>query len=130
MSLPILIPSLCPYTFDQNPAGHQGKTKTLHLTRPQTESDIKECVKIPNYQESPNHTLQHIAPWEMEGLNGLITLGNMLSSLPLTEKHKRPLHKQTLTYANISTVHEATGFAPFQLIFGHTGWHKVEWFEP
>ncbi len=46
------------------------------------------------------------------------TLGSMLRSLPLKEKHKWPQQVQTLTFAYNATVHETTGYAPFQLMFG------------
>ncbi|KAF1377084.1 hypothetical protein PFLUV_G00218260 [Perca fluviatilis] len=46
------------------------------------------------------------------------TLGSMLRSLPLKEKHKWPQQIQTLTFAYNATVHETTGYAPFQLMFG------------
>lgn len=48
------------------------------------------------------------------------TLGSMLRSLPLKEKHKWPQQIQTLTFAYNATVHETTGYAPFQLMFGRT----------
>lgn len=46
------------------------------------------------------------------------TLGNMLRSIPLKEKHKWPQQIQTLTFAYNAIVHETTGYAPFQLMFG------------
>lgn len=46
------------------------------------------------------------------------TLGSMLRTLPLKEKHKWPEQIQTLTFAYNATVHETTGYAPFQLMFG------------
>lgn len=46
------------------------------------------------------------------------TLGNMLRALPLKEKHKWPEQIQTLTFMYNATVHETTGYAPFQLMFG------------
>ncbi|CAI5657160.1 unnamed protein product [Oreochromis niloticus] len=46
------------------------------------------------------------------------TLGNMLRSLPLREKNKWPQQIQSLTFVYNATVHETTGFAPFQLMFG------------
>lgn len=46
------------------------------------------------------------------------TLGSMLRSLPLKEKHKWPEQIQTLTFAYNATVHETTGYAPFQRMFG------------
>lgn len=46
------------------------------------------------------------------------TLGSMLRSLPLKEKHKWPQQIQTLTFAYNATIHETTGYAPFQLMFG------------
>lgn len=46
------------------------------------------------------------------------TLGTMIRSLPLRSKDKWPQQIQTLTFAYNSTVHETTGYAPFQLMFG------------
>uniref|UniRef100_A0A8C1HXU3 Gypsy retrotransposon integrase-like protein 1 n=1 Tax=Cyprinus carpio carpio TaxID=630221 RepID=A0A8C1HXU3_CYPCA len=46
------------------------------------------------------------------------TLGNMLRSLPLRSKDKWPQQIQTLTFAYNSTIHETTGYAPLQLMFG------------
>ncbi|XP_049895671.1 uncharacterized protein LOC126387160 [Epinephelus moara] len=46
------------------------------------------------------------------------TLGSMLRSLPLKEKHKWTQQVHTLTFAYNATVHETTGYAPFQLMFG------------
>ncbi|XP_060733694.1 uncharacterized protein LOC132851087 [Tachysurus vachellii] len=46
------------------------------------------------------------------------TLGSMLRSLPLKEKQKWPEQIQALTFAYNATVHETTGYAPFQLMFG------------
>lgn len=45
------------------------------------------------------------------------TLGSILRSLPLKEKHKWPEQIQTMTFAYNATVHETTGYAPFQLMF-------------
>ncbi len=53
------------------------------------------------------------------------TLGNMLHSLPLGSKDKWPQRIQTLTFAYNSTVHETTGNAPFQLMFGRV--HDYLW---
>lgn len=50
-----------------------------------------------------------------ERFNG--TLGNMLRSLPLRDKNNWPQQVQTLTFAYNATVHETTGYAPFQLMF-------------
>jgi hypothetical protein len=47
------------------------------------------------------------------------TLGIMLCSLPLKAKEKWQQQIQTLTFAYNDTVHENTGYAPFQLMFGH-----------
>lgn len=47
------------------------------------------------------------------------TLGSMLRALPLAEKNKWPQQIQTQTFAYNATVHETTGYAPFQLVFGH-----------
>ncbi len=46
------------------------------------------------------------------------TSGSTLRILLLKEKHKWPKQIQTLTFAFNAAVHETTGYAPFQLMFG------------
>ena len=48
------------------------------------------------------------------------TLGGMIRALPPKAKHRWPQHLKSLTFAYNATVHETTGFAPFQLMFGRT----------
>lgn len=59
------------------------------------------------------------------------TLGSMLRTLPLKEKHRWPQQIQTLTFAYNATVHETTGYAPFFLMFGRVPRLPVDlMFEP
>ncbi len=46
------------------------------------------------------------------------TLGSMLRSLPLKEKHKWPQQIQTLTFAYYASEYETPEYAPFQLMSG------------
>ncbi|KAI3364082.1 hypothetical protein L3Q82_010910 [Scortum barcoo] len=48
------------------------------------------------------------------------TFGNMIRALPPKAKHRWPQHLRSLTFSYNATVHETTGFAPFQLMFGKT----------
>lgn len=48
------------------------------------------------------------------------TLGNMIIALPPRAKHRWPQLLRSLTFSYNATVHETTGFAPFQLMFGST----------
>ncbi|XP_042170339.1 uncharacterized protein LOC121844379 [Oncorhynchus tshawytscha] len=47
-------------------------------------------------------------------------LGNMIRALPTRAKHRWPRKLKSLTFAYNCTVHETTGHAPFQLMFGRT----------
>ncbi|KAK0153854.1 Retrovirus-related Pol polyprotein from transposon 412 [Merluccius polli] len=48
------------------------------------------------------------------------TLGNMIRALSPKAKHRWPQLLRSLTFSYNATVHETTGFAPFQLMFGRT----------
>lgn len=48
------------------------------------------------------------------------TLGNMIRALPPKAKHRWPQMLKSLTFCYNATIHETTGFPPFQLIFGRT----------
>ena len=66
----------------------------------------------------------HTTPYHPMG-NGAVerfnrTLGNMIRALPPKAKHRWPQLLRSLTFAYNATVHETTGFAPFQLMFGRT----------
>ncbi|KAK9519953.1 hypothetical protein VZT92_022644 [Zoarces viviparus] len=66
----------------------------------------------------------HTTPYHPMG-NGAVerfnrTLGNMVRALPPKAKHRWPQQLKSLTFSYNSTVHETTGFAPFQLMFGRT----------
>lgn len=77
---------------------------------------IAELLKLAGVEKSHTTAYHPMGNGGTERFNR--TLGNMLRSLPLKEKQKWPEQIQTLTFAYNSTVHETTGYAPFQLMFG------------
>lgn len=98
----------CVYGFPERIHSDQG---------PNFESElIAELLKLSGVSKS------HTTPYHPMGNGGTErfnrTLGSMLRSLPLREKHNWPQQIQTLTFAYNATVHETTGYAPFQLMFG------------
>ncbi|KAI4897980.1 hypothetical protein NFI96_009222 [Prochilodus magdalenae] len=81
------------------------------------ESDlIAELLKLSGVAKSHTTAYHPMGNGCTERFNR--TLGNMLRSLPLKAKHQWPQQIQTLTFAYNATVHETSGFAPFQLMFG------------
>lgn len=66
----------------------------------------------------------HTTPYHPMGNGGVErfnrTLGNMIRALPARAKHRWPQMLKSLTFAYNCTVHETTGYAPFQLMFGRT----------
>lgn len=77
---------------------------------------IAELLKLAGIKKSHTTAYHPMGNGGTERFNW--TLGSMLRSLPLKEKHKWPEQIQTLTFAYNATVHETTGYAPFQLMFG------------
>ncbi|RXN32180.1 Retrovirus-related Pol polyprotein from transposon 412 [Labeo rohita] len=77
---------------------------------------IAELLKLAGIEKSHTTAYHPMGNGGTERFNW--TLGSMLRSLPLKEKHKWPEQIQTLTFAYNATVHETTGYAPFQLMFG------------
>lgn len=77
---------------------------------------LKELLKLSGVAKSHTTAYHPMGNGGVERFNR--TLGSMLRTLPLKEKHKWPEQIQTLTFAYNATVHETTGFAPFQLMFG------------
>ncbi|XP_077091870.1 protein NYNRIN-like [Siphateles boraxobius] len=77
---------------------------------------IAELLKLAGIEKSHTTAYHPMGNGGTERFNR--TLGSMLRSLPLKEKHKWPEQIQTLTFAYNATVHETTGYAPFQLMFG------------
>uniref|UniRef100_A0A3Q3L803 Integrase catalytic domain-containing protein n=1 Tax=Mastacembelus armatus TaxID=205130 RepID=A0A3Q3L803_9TELE len=98
----------CVYGFPERIHSDQGANFESEL--------IAELLKLSGVSKS------HTTPYHPMGNGGTErfnrTLGNMLRSLPLREKHQWPQQIQTLTFAYNATVHETTGYAPFQLMFG------------
>lgn len=62
-----------------------------------------------------NITRHHILLWILVVQRGLISLGNMLRSLPPRSRQKWPQLIQFLTFIYNCTVIETTGFAPIDL---------------
>ncbi len=78
---------------------------------------LAELLKLSGVAKSHTTAYHPMGNGGVERFNR--TLGSMLRTLPLKEKHKWPEQIQTLTFAYNATVHETTGYAPFQLMFGH-----------
>ncbi|KAI2667199.1 Retrovirus-related Pol polyprotein [Labeo rohita] len=77
---------------------------------------IAELLKLAGIEKSHTTAYHPMGNGGTERFNW--TLGSMLRSLPLKEKHKWPEQIQTLTFAYNATVNKTTGYAPFQLMFG------------
>lgn len=77
---------------------------------------LAELLKLSGVAKSHTTAYHPMGNGGVERFNR--TLGSMLRTLPLKEKHKWPEQIQTLTFAYNATVHETTGYAPFQLMFG------------
>ncbi len=77
---------------------------------------VAELLKLAGIEKSHTTAYHPMGNGGTERFNR--TLGSMLRSLPLKEKHKWPEQIQTLTFAYNATVHETTSYAPFQLMFG------------
>lgn len=79
---------------------------------------IAEMLQVARVQKS------HTTPYHPMG-NGAVerfnrTLGSMIRALPPKAKHRWPQLLKSLTFSYNATVHETTGLAPFQLMFGRT----------
>uniref|UniRef100_A0A8C5M8Z4 Gypsy retrotransposon integrase-like protein 1 n=1 Tax=Leptobrachium leishanense TaxID=445787 RepID=A0A8C5M8Z4_9ANUR len=98
----------CVYGFPQRIHTDQGTNFESTL--------IAELLILAGVAKSHTTAYHPMGNGETERFNR--TLGNMLRSLPLKEKHNWPAQIQTLTFAYNATVHETTGYAPFQLMFG------------
>uniref|UniRef100_A0A8C5PDV3 Integrase catalytic domain-containing protein n=1 Tax=Leptobrachium leishanense TaxID=445787 RepID=A0A8C5PDV3_9ANUR len=98
----------CVYGFPQRIHTDQGTNFESTL--------IAELLILAGVAKSHTTAYHPMGNGETECFNR--TLGNMLRSLPLKEKHNWPAQIQTLTFAYNATVHETTGYAPFQLMFG------------
>ncbi|KAI5620950.1 hypothetical protein C0J50_19553 [Silurus asotus] len=77
---------------------------------------LKELLKLSGVAKSHTTAYHPMGNGGVKRFNR--TLGSMLRTLPLKEKHKWSEQIQTLTFAYNATVHETTGYAPFQLMFG------------
>lgn len=98
----------CVYGFPERIHSDQGANFESEL--------IAELLKLSGVSKSHTTAYHPMGNGGTERFNR--TLGNMLRSLPLKRKQKWPQQIQTLTFAYNSTVHETTGYAPFQLMFG------------
>nr|XP_061820192.1 uncharacterized protein LOC133608728 [Nerophis lumbriciformis] len=79
---------------------------------------IAEMLKVAGVEKS------HTTPYHPMG-NGVVerfnrTLRNMIRALPPKAKQRWPQLLKSLIFSYNATVHETTGFAPFQLMFGRT----------
>lgn len=79
---------------------------------------ISELLSVAGVEKS------HTTPYHPMG-NGVVerfnrTLGNMIRALPIAAKRRWPSLLKSLTFAYNCTIHETTGYAPFQLMFGRT----------
>ncbi len=98
----------CVYGFPRHVHSDQGPSFESKLMR--------ELLDMTGIKKS------HTTPYHPMG-NGITerfnrTLGNMIRSLPPQSKAKWPQSLQMLTFCYNCTVHETTGFAPFNLMFG------------
>ncbi|KAI3375024.1 hypothetical protein L3Q82_021066, partial [Scortum barcoo] len=98
----------CLYGFPERVHSDQGANFESEL--------IAELLRLSGVSKSHTTAYHPMGNGGTERFNR--TLGSMLRSLPLKEKHKWPQQIQTLTFAYNATVHETTGYAPFQLMFG------------
>lgn len=98
----------CVYGFPERIHSDQGANFESEL--------LAELLKFSGVSKSHTTAYHPMGNGGTERFNR--TLGNMLRSLPLREKNKWPQQIQSLTFAYNATVHETTGFAPFQLMFG------------
>lgn len=93
-----------------------GCTQTRVLTL--SCSLIAEMLRVAGVQKS------HTMPYHPMG-NGVVerfnrTLGNMIRALLPKAKHRWPQMLKSLTFSYNATIHQTTGFAPFQLMFSRT----------
>ncbi|XP_055717354.1 uncharacterized protein LOC129810649 [Salvelinus fontinalis] len=100
----------CVYGFPRRIHSDQGANFESKL--------IAELLSAAGVQKS------HTTPYHPMGNGGVErfnrTLGNMTRALPTRAKHRWPQKLKSLTFAYNCTVHETTGHAPFQLMFGRT----------
>ena len=100
----------CVYGFPERIHSDQGANFESSL--------IAEMLLVAGVQKS------HTTPYHPMG-NGAVerfnrTLESMIRALPPKAKHRWPQLLRSLTFSYNATVHETTGFAPFQLMFGRT----------
>ena len=100
----------CIYGFPERVHSDQGANFESSL--------IAEMLQVAGVEKS------HTTPYHPMG-NGAVerfnrTLGNMIRALPPKAKQRWPQRLRSLTFSYNATVHETTGFAPFQLMFGRT----------
>ncbi|KAJ8369553.1 hypothetical protein SKAU_G00095810 [Synaphobranchus kaupii] len=100
--------NFCTYGFPERVHSDQGANFESSL--------IAEMLQVAGVQKS------HTTPYHPMG-NGCIerfnrTLGNMIRALLPKAKHRWLQMLKALTFSYNATVHETTGYAPFQLMFG------------
>ncbi|KAJ8341924.1 hypothetical protein SKAU_G00342150 [Synaphobranchus kaupii] len=98
----------CVYGFPERIHTDQGSNFESEL--------IAELLKLSGVSKSHTTSYHPMGNGGTERFNR--TLGSMIRALPLRTKQQWPQQIQTLTFAYNATVHETTGFAPFQLMFG------------
>ncbi|KAG1950295.1 interleukin-1 receptor accessory protein-like 1-A [Pimephales promelas] len=98
----------CVYGFPERMHSDQGTNFESNL--------IAELLRLAGVAKSHTTAYHPMGNGGTERFNR--TLGNMLRTLPLKEKHLWPQQIQTLTFAYNATIHETTGYAPFFLMFG------------
>ncbi|KAJ8010022.1 hypothetical protein DPEC_G00070650 [Dallia pectoralis] len=98
----------CVYGFPERIHSDQGANFESNL--------IAELLRLAGVAKSHTTAYHPMGNGGTERFNR--TLGNMLRTLPLKEKHQWPQQIQSLTFAYNATVHETTGYAPFFLMFG------------
>ncbi|KAJ8396772.1 hypothetical protein AAFF_G00013710 [Aldrovandia affinis] len=98
----------CTYGFPENVHSDQGANFESSL--------IAEMLQVAGIQKSHTPLYHPMGNGCVERFNW--TLGNMIPALPSKAKHRWPQMLKVLTFSYNSTVHETTGYAPFNLMFG------------
>ncbi|KAK0144034.1 Pro-Pol polyprotein [Merluccius polli] len=97
--------NFCVYGFPERIHSDQGANFESSL--------IAEMLKVAGVQKS------HTTPYHPMA-NGGVERFNRTLHFPPKAKHRWPQLLTSLTFSYNATVHETTGFAPFQLMFGRT----------
>ena len=100
----------CIYGFPERIHSDQGANFESSL--------MAEMLIAPGVQKSRTTPYHPMGNGAVERFNR--TRGGMIRALPPKAKNRWPQHLKSFTFAYNATVHETTGFAPFQLMFGRT----------